>query len=84
MNKFRLVLVISAIAAVSACDDEAYRDPPTAPPPAPAAVEDAPPAQPDADTAAQPPAPTVDRSQLPPPPESSEESVQPESETLFY
>lgn len=84
MNKFRLVLVISTFAALSACDDEAYRDSAPPPPAAETTVEDAPAEQPDADTPARPPAPTVDHSQLPPPPQSSEESVQPESETLFY
>lgn len=80
-NKIRLVALLSVFAGLTACDDEAYRPPaePAAPvemaEPEPLPTEPAPPPAP-----AQP----VDQSQLPPPPQNSEETVQPESETLFY
>ena len=86
MSKFRLIVAVSAVAALAACDDEAYRDPAQGdlpPPPRwspPAAAGDE-----GVDAAATTPeTPPTDYSQLPPPPASSEETVQPESETLFY
>ncbi|GAD59143.1 hypothetical protein MBEBAB_1393 [Brevundimonas abyssalis TAR-001] len=86
MSKFRLILAISAVAALAACDDEAYRDPAQGDLPPPPAMEPAPAAEDEGvDTAATTPeTPPTDYSQLPPPPESSESTVQPESETLFY
>ena len=85
MNRIRLVGLLSALAMLGACDDEAYRS----------AVEPAPSDMPGEEIESEPqgeessqtdtiPAPPVDQSQLPPPPETSEETVQPESETLFY
>lgn len=73
-------LLIGATAALAACDDEAYRAPAAPPEPVPAPVVEAPTTP--AVTMESPP--PVDQSQLPPPPDSSEETVQPESETLFY
>ena len=86
MSKFRLILAVSAIAALAACDDEAYRAPAQGDLPPPPAMEPAPAAGDEgADAAdAAPETPPTDYSQLPPPPESSEETVQPESDTLFY
>ncbi|MFN3538389.1 MAG: hypothetical protein ACK4Y4_13175 [Brevundimonas sp.] len=86
MSKFKLVLMVAAVAALAACDDEAYRNPVNDDLPPPAMTEPAPAAQDEgvdaSATATQ--TPPMDYSQLPPPPESSEETVQPESETLFY
>ena len=76
MNKFKLIAIIGALTAVTACDDEAYREPTEAAVSAEDEAEDA--------AATTPDTPPTDYSQLPPPPESSEETVQPESETLFY
>jgi len=86
MNKIKLVLAVSLVAALAACDDEAYRSSERDAPPPPPPVEAAPAVEDEAvDSAATTTdAPPVDYSALPPPPESSEESVQPESETLFY
>ncbi|MFT4955558.1 MAG: hypothetical protein ACI8U3_001951 [Brevundimonas sp.] len=86
MNKFKLIAIVGALAAVAACDDEAYREPVDADMPPPPAMETAPAAEDSGEDAAatSPDTPPTDYSQLPPPPESSEETVQPESETLFY
>jgi len=86
MSKFRLIVAISAVAALAACDDEAYRDPARGDLPPPPAMEPAPAAADEGvdAAAAAPETPPTDYSQLPPPPASSEETVQPESETLFY
>ena len=86
MNKFKLIAIIGALAAVTACDDEASREPTEAELPPPPAMEPAVSAEDEAEDAAAttPETPPTDYSQLPPPPESSEETVQPESETLFY
>ena len=86
MNKFKLIAIIGALVAVTACDDEAYREPTEAELPPPPAMEPAVSAEDEAEdaAAATPDTPPTDYSQLPPPPESSEETVQPESETLFY
>ena len=86
MNKFKLIAIVGALAAVAACDDEAYREPPEAELPPPPVMEPAATAEDEAEDAAATASetPPTDYSQLPPPPESSEETVQPESETLFY
>lgn len=86
MNEFKLILAVALVAGLAACDDEAYRSPASDDLPAPPAVESAPAAQDqglDA-SATTTEAPAADYSRLPPPPETSEETVQPESETLFY
>ncbi|MDZ4364014.1 hypothetical protein [Brevundimonas sp.] len=82
MKRLILAAALSSLAALAACDDprpsqdvETYEPPmeaPVAPP-----VEETPP------PVTAPPAP-VDNTALPPETRSSEESVQPESETLFY
>ncbi|MFN3816600.1 hypothetical protein [Brevundimonas sp.] len=85
MNKFKLIMALSIVSGLAACDDEAYRSaerddlPPPPMESAPAAGDVG--VETSASTSDAPP---TDYSQLPPPPESSEESVQPESETLFY
>lgn len=86
MNRFLIALTaLSAVAAVSACDDPQPVDADmTAPPvetmPEAPAAEDA-----GVETAAPvPETPPVDPSALPADKRTSEESVQPESETLFY
>ncbi len=83
MKRLILAAALTGLAALAACDDprpsqdvETYEPPmevPIAPP-----VEEAPPPPVTA------PAAPVDNTALPPETRSSEESVQPESETLFY
>lgn len=86
MKKLILALALCSAAALASCDDVRQPQTETAPPPAevveeaPAATDNAAPA---AETAA-PPAPTVDTSALPTDERRSEETVKPESETLFY
>lgn len=85
MKRLLVLLALSAVVAISACDDPNPAEPevgdvmmeePVAP-----SVADA--AAPAADTAA-PTTPPLDSSALPSEKKTSEESVQPESETLFY
>ncbi len=87
MKRLLPLLAAAGALAVAACDDpdasgdlETY-EPPVEAPVAPAAEDVAAPA--DATAAADQP-PPVDQSALPTDERSSEESVQPESETLFY
>ena len=83
MRRLAFIAMLAAGAALSACEAETRYDD-EAPPPEPAPVGTAPPV---AETPAPPPepepAPTGYQEPLPEP-RSSEESVQPESETLFY
>lgn len=87
MKRLIALLALSGAFAVAACDDprpsddEDLTEVPVEAPAAPTA-EDAG-AQTDA-TAPQTPAPPTDSSTLPAEKRTSEESVQPESETLFY
>lgn len=79
----RLILALACgAAALAGCDDPRPEQTETAPPPmeapAPPPVEAPPPVQ-----TTPPPAP-VDSSALPPDQRPSEETVKPESETLFY
>lgn len=86
MKRLIALLALTGAVSVAACDDPGgsnepeYADTPVEAPVAPAAEDaGAPAAAPSAvDT------PPVDTSRLPPEKRSSEESVQPESETLFY
>lgn len=87
MRKITLAAVLIAGLALASCDDAAYRASeddmavePTIDAP-PMTAEDA--GVPAAETA-PPPAPPTDMTALPPDQRSSEETVQPESETLFY
>ena len=85
MRRLILALALGAAAALSACDDYDDRGAETMPPPVEAeaapAAEDV--AEPVVETeAAADPIPT--EAPLPPEQRSSEETVQPESETLFY
>lgn len=84
MKRLMLLAALTAAGlAVAACEDPAPRQTETAPPPAETvapAAEDA--GVPAADTAAPTDVPPT--TQLPPENRSSEETVQPESETLFY
>lgn len=86
MNKIKLIAIGGMLAALAACDDEAYREPVETDLPPPPVMESAPAAGDAGEDAAAttPAAPPTDYSELPPPPESSEETVEPESETLFY
>jgi hypothetical protein len=84
MKRALLVLALAA-GALAACDDPRPVEPvDTTPPP----MEPIAPAAPDAGQPTVAPsavdAPPVDSTTLPPAEKSSEESVQPESETLFY
>jgi hypothetical protein len=85
MKRLMLLAALGAGLAVSACEEPASPDVETAPLPmedtvAPSAEDQGVPA---ADTTAPTEAPPpVDT--LPEPPKSSEQTVQPESETLFY
>ncbi|RZJ18871.1 MAG: hypothetical protein EON91_03690 [Brevundimonas sp.] len=85
MNRLLLALALGAAAVLAGCEDPApYDDTETAPAPleseAPAAADSAEPAAAPAVTDAPP----ADTSALPPDQRSSEQTVQPESETLFY
>lgn len=84
MNRLVLAVVLGASALLAACEGPApSEDIETAPAPLEAeapAAEDA--AAPAAETAPQ--TPPADTTALPPDQRSSEQSVQPESETLFY
>ncbi|CAN5278193.1 hypothetical protein BH09PSE1_BH09PSE1_05930 [soil metagenome] len=80
MKRLILVLAVGA-AALAGCDDPRPEETETAPPPmeapAPPPPETPPPVQ------TTPPPPT-DVTALPPDQRASEETVKPESETLFY
>ncbi|MBX9706871.1 MAG: hypothetical protein K2X61_02935 [Caulobacteraceae bacterium] len=84
----RMVLVTGSVLAValSGCEEPVSREadlpPPVEATPAPAAEDAATSASDTAAPADQPP--PLDNAQLPPANPSSEESVQPQSETLFY
>ncbi|GAA0626473.1 hypothetical protein GCM10009422_24150 [Brevundimonas kwangchunensis] len=78
------LLAVSGAFALAACEDprpveDEFIGPPVEEPVAPAAEDVAAPT----DAVAPPPAPT-DSSSQPTEPRTSEQSVQPESETLFY
>lgn len=78
---------VASALSLAACDDPSYDDEAQAPPPAEAyAAEDAgvETAAPDAAPSPTDVPPPADQGTLPPDTKSSEESVQPESETLFY
>lgn len=85
MKRLIAILALSTAFGVAACDDPntgepEFADAPMEAPAAPAAEDVvAPVAEPSAVDA-----PPVDSTTLPPEKRSSEESVQPESETLFY
>lgn len=84
MNRLILAAVLTGAAALSACNDpepqtEETAEAPMVEPVAPPAAESAVPA-----TTEAPAAPATDSTALPPEKRSSEESVRPESETLFY
>ncbi len=87
MKRLILAIAICGAAALAGCDDvrqpqtETAPPAPEAPPVAPAATDHATPAV--ADTVPTPPPPT-DGTVLPPDQRPSEETVKPESETLFY
>lgn len=82
MRRLAFLAVLAAGATLAACEAETSYD--EAPPPEPAPVETAPPADETPPPAPEPePADTGYQEPLPEP-RSSEESVQPESETLFY
>jgi hypothetical protein len=86
MKKLILALAMCGAATLASCDDVRQPQTETAPPAveeapvAPAATDNAAPA---AETAA-PPKPATDNSALPPDQRPSEDTVKPESETLFY
>lgn len=85
MNRLFLLAGSTVTLIVSGCEEPAPREaelPPAEAVVAPSA-EDAATAAADT-TAPTDPAPPLDSTQLPPANPSSEESVQPESETLFY
>ncbi len=85
MNRLIAILALSTALGVAACDDPGSDDSEYADTPVEAPV--ALPAEDAAAPVAAPSvvdAPPVDPATLPPETKSSEESVQPESETLFY
>ncbi len=85
MKRLIAILALSTAFGVAACDDQNSNDYNDVEPPMEAPI--APPAEEVAVPAAAPSAvdaPPVDYSTLPPEKRSSAESVQPESETLFY
>lgn len=86
MKRLIALLALTGVVSVAACDDPAgsnepeFADAPMEAPTAPAAEDaGAPVAAPSAIDG-----PPADSTRLPPEKRSSEESVQPESETLFY
>ena len=87
MKKLILAFALcGAAAALASCDDVRQPQTETAPPPpevAPIAPVAADNAAPTAETA-PPPRPSTDANALPPDQRPSEETVKPESETLFY
>ena len=86
MKKLILALALCGAATIAGCDEVRQPQPETAPPPveeapvAPAATDNAAPA---AETAA-PALPSANPGTLPHDERPSEETVKPESETLFY
>lgn len=86
MKRLMLLAALGGLGlAVAGCEEPAYQDVETAPPPieAPIAPSASDAGVPAADTAAPTDVPPAN-STLPPENRSSEETVQPESETLFY
>ena len=86
MKRLMLLLAFGGAAlAVAGCEEPAYEQAETMPPPieAPVAPSASDQGVPAADTTAPTDAPPVN-STLPPEQRTSEETVQPESETLFY
>ena len=85
MRRLILALALGGVAALSACEEYDYENSETMPAPIEAeaapAVEDV--AEPVVETEA-PADPVPTEAPLPPEERSSEETVQPESETLFY
>lgn len=85
MKRLTLLAALASGLALAACEEPMSGEPEYAPPVeapiAPSATDQAAPA---ADTSAPTDALPPDDSRLPPTNPSSEESVQPESETLFY
>lgn len=87
MKRLAALLALTGAFAVSACEDprpvedDAMNEMPVEEPMAPAAEDVAAPTE---ATTPQAPAAPTDSSTLPPEKRTSEESVQPESETLFY
>lgn len=84
MKRLVLLTALGAGLALAGCEEPAYEQAETAPPPmeapvAPSALDQGVPA---ADTTAPTDVPPTDT--LPPEKRSSEETVKPESETLFY
>jgi hypothetical protein len=86
MKRLILAMAICGAATLAGCDDVRQPQTETAPPPpeaapvAPAAPDHTAPAS---DTVPTPP-PPIDGTTLPPDQRPSEETVKPESETLFY
>lgn len=85
MKRLIALLAVSGAIALAACEDprpaeDDYAGPVIEEPAAPAAEDVAAPT----DTVAPPPAAPTDSSTHPTEPRTSEQSVQPESETLFY
>lgn len=85
MRRTILLLALGGAAALAACDQPQSEQIETAPPSveapmAPAAEDQAVPAS----DAEAPTTPATDPSTIPPEQRSSEQTVQPESETLFY
>jgi len=85
MKRLILVAVVGAVAALASCEDPAPREEMTVEA-APEPVIEAPAAEDVAESAADSAvdAPPADPAALPPETRTSEETVQPESETLFY
>lgn len=84
MTRLMVLAALGAGLALAACEEPAYEQAETAPPPmevpeAPSAIDQGVPA---ADTTA--PTDVAPTDTLPPEKRSSEETVKPESETLFY
>lgn len=82
MKRLMLIAALAAAGALAACNDPAPRDDeetlePTMEAPVAPPIEEAPP-----ETAPEPAPPPADA--LPPDGRTSEQTVQPESETLFY
>ena len=86
MKRLAVLLALTGAFAVAACDDprpsegDSLADEAAEQPMAPTAEDAGVPA----DTVAPTPPPPVDSNTIPPEKRTSEESVQPESETLFY
>lgn len=81
MKRLMLAAMIGALSALAACSDPAPEPEDTVEPPVEAPVAPLPEETP---LPATTPAPPVDSTTLPPESRTSEETVKPESETLFY